>query len=80
MADAQLAAVDFFVELDHADAGAHLWPRFPARLLGTPATLRLPAALMGEHNHYAVCDLAGRDEDEYQALVDSGVVRIDPPA
>jgi len=79
MADPQLAAVDFFVELDHADAGAHLWPRFPGRLFGTPATLRRPAALMGEHNRYAVCDLAGRDEDAYEALVESGVVRIDPP-
>jgi len=80
MADPQLAALDFFVELDHADAGVHPWPRFPARLSKTPATLRRHAALMGEHNRYAVCELAGRSEAEYDALVASGIVRVDPPA
>jgi len=80
MADPQLDALGYFVQLDHPDAGTHPWPRFPARLSLTPATLRSPAALMGEHNHYAACTLAGYGPKRYQKLLDDGVLRVDPPA
>lgn len=80
MADEQLAAVDFFVAVDQAAAGLHDWPRFPARLSKTPATLRHHAALMGEHNAYAVCELAGYDDEQYRSLLADGTVRAEPHA
>ncbi len=79
MAEPALAAVDFFVELDHPDAGRHPWPRFPARLSATPAAMGRRAPLMGEHNRYAACDLAGYGEAEYRALLAADVLRIEPP-
>ncbi len=80
MADPQLAAIDFFVELDHADAGVHRWPRLPIRFSATPATLRRPAALMGEHNEYATRTLAGYPADRYRDLVEQQVLLTEPPA
>ncbi len=80
MSDPQLQHLDFFVDLDHPEAGTHPWPRFPARLSGTPATMRSPAALMGQHNEYAAKTLAGLSDDAYEELVAAGVLRTDPPA
>ncbi|MCP5026366.1 MAG: CoA transferase [Actinomycetia bacterium] len=80
MNDPQLAAIGFFAELEHADAGTHPWPRFPVRLSATPATMRSAAALMGEHNEYAACDLAGYTPEQYQTLLENGIVRTTPPA
>ena len=79
MSDPQLATVEMFVDLDHTDAGTHAWARFPVRLSKTPATMRHGAALMGEHNDYAVSDLAGIDDATYAELKANGVVRDEPP-
>ncbi len=78
--DPQLAALDFFTELDHADAGTHLWARFPGRLSLTPATMRHAATLMGENNRYATCELAGYSTERYDELTSAGVLRTEPPA
>ncbi len=79
MQDPQLTAVGFFHELDHPDAGTHRWPRFPGRLSVTPATMRRPAPLMGEHNEYAARILAGYGQDRYASLVERGILRTEPP-
>lgn len=79
MNDPQLRSLAFFVELAHSDAGTHAWPRFPARLSLTPATLSKPAATMGQHNEYAVLELAGYSQECYDALVEAGIVRTEPP-
>ncbi|MCP3855084.1 MAG: CoA transferase [Actinomycetia bacterium] len=78
--DPQLAAIDFFAVLEHAEAGPHPWPRLPVRLSATPATMRHAAALMGENNEYAVCELAGYTAEQYRTLLDQGIVRTTPPA
>ncbi len=79
MDDPQLKSLDYFVQLTTVDAGSHPWPRFPARLSATPASLRTPAPAMGEHNQYAVLELAGYSEASYRALLDVGIVRTGPP-
>ncbi len=79
MGDPQLEAVGMFRELDHVEAGAHRWPRLPIRLSATPATLRRPAALMGEDNEYVALELAGLEDHAYRALLDAGIVRDEPP-
>jgi crotonobetainyl-CoA:carnitine CoA-transferase CaiB-like acyl-CoA transferase len=79
MTDPQLAAVNMFAGLDHSDAGLHEWPRFPGRLSATPATMRSPAALMGEHNEYVLQTLTGISTDAYDELFAAGVIRDDPP-
>jgi crotonobetainyl-CoA:carnitine CoA-transferase CaiB-like acyl-CoA transferase len=77
--DPQLASLGFFVSLTHAEAGTHVWPRFAARLSLTPATMRRPAATMGEHNDYAALDLAEISRSDYMTLVQAGVIRTTPP-
>ena len=47
----QLAARDWFIEIDDPGRGRTLrYPGPPWRFHGTPATLRRPAPLLGEHN------------------------------
>jgi len=77
--DPQLNNIKFFVPLEHPEAGIHVWPRFAARLALTPATMRRPAATMGEHNEFAALQLAEMDSSTYSALLDSGVLRTMPP-
>ena len=77
--DPQLASLSFFVPLAHPEAGTHVWPRFAARLSLTPATLRRPAATMGEHNDYVAFDLAQITQSEYMSLVEAEVIRTTPP-
>ena len=77
--DPQLASVDFFVPLTHPEAGTHVWPRFAGRLSLTPATMRRPAATMGEHNDYAALHLAEISKSDYAALINDGVIRTTPP-
>jgi crotonobetainyl-CoA:carnitine CoA-transferase CaiB-like acyl-CoA transferase len=77
--DPQLASLGFFVSLTHAEAGTHVGPRFAARLSLTPATMRRPAATMGEHNDYAALDLAEISRSDYMTLVQAGVIRTTPP-
>lgn len=79
LADPQLAATGFLVELEHPSAGTHRWPRLPARLSATPATIRSPAPLMGADNEYVAVTLGGLPPEGYRDLVDRGVVRTDPP-
>ena len=78
--DPQLESTQFFVPLAHPEAGTHVWPRFAARLALTPATMRRPAATMGQHNDFAALQLAELDNDTYSALLNSGVIRTTPPA
>src|SRR5205085_490444 len=48
--DPHLAARGFFVPITHPDAGTHLFPGLPIHLSETPASFRLPAPGLGEHN------------------------------
>ncbi|MED5541773.1 MAG: CoA transferase [Actinomycetota bacterium] len=77
--DPQLESLAFFVPLTHPEAGTHVWPRFAARLELTPATMRRAAATMGEHNEYAFLELAELSRSKYDALLEQGIVRTEPP-
>ena len=77
--DPQLESLAVFVPLTHPEAGTHAWPRFAARLKLTPATMRRPAATMGEHNEYAALELAGVSPSHYDALLQQGIIRTEPP-
>ncbi len=72
--DPQLAARDWFVEIDDPGRGMRLrYPGPPWQLHGTPATLRRPAPLLGEHNDEVFGEL-GVDGSELGALTKAGVV------
>jgi crotonobetainyl-CoA:carnitine CoA-transferase CaiB-like acyl-CoA transferase len=71
---AQLKERDWFVDLDDPGRGVTL--RYPGpqwQLQGTPATLRRPAPLLGEHNDELFAEV-GVDVGELAELVSAGVV------
>jgi len=79
MNDPQLRARDFFIALDHSEAGTHEWPGLAITLSETPATYRRPAPLLGEHNDHVLTELAGLDPSAVADLAARGVIADRPP-
>lgn len=79
LADPHLAARGFFVPVTHPEAGTHPWPRLPVVLSATPATIRRPAPLLGQHNREVLTTLAGIDEPTLARLEAEGAVADRPP-
>jgi crotonobetainyl-CoA:carnitine CoA-transferase CaiB-like acyl-CoA transferase len=58
----QLAARDYFVQVDHPTTGPLPYPGPPVRLSRTPWTLRRPAPLLGQHTAEVLTPLLAADE------------------
>lgn len=69
----QVVANDIMVESEHPVMGRVREPRPPARFTGTPAEIRRPAPVLGEHTDRVLADL-GRNEEEIAKLRADGVV------
>ena len=74
-----LADRRFYVTIEHVDAGTFPFPGFPAHLDATPASFRLPAPGLGEHNREVFAGMLGMSDDELQALYAAGVIADEPP-
>jgi len=72
--DPQLAARQHWVSLEHPEMGASIYDAPPYRLSRTPGSLRSPAPLLGEHTREVCVELLGMPPDEYERLVDEGVL------
>jgi len=72
--DPQLQARGYFVEHTHPRAGTHPYPGFPVKLSETPASFRMPAPCLGEHNEYVFGKLLGLSKDEISQLVADEVI------
>jgi crotonobetainyl-CoA:carnitine CoA-transferase CaiB-like acyl-CoA transferase len=73
LTDPQVAANEMIIESNHPHAGAMREPRPAARFEATPAELRIPAPLLGEHTD-AVLTEAGVTGSELAELHTTGVV------
>ena len=73
IADAQVAANELIVESDHPQAGRMRQPRPAARFEQTPAEIRSPAPLLGEHTDAVLTEL-GISPEQLAALRAAGVV------
>jgi crotonobetainyl-CoA:carnitine CoA-transferase CaiB-like acyl-CoA transferase len=73
LTDPQVAANEMIIESTHPHAGAMREPRPAARFEATPAELRTPAPLLGEHTD-AVLTEAGITGSELAELHTTGVV------
>ncbi|MDD5288937.1 MAG: CoA transferase [Dehalococcoidales bacterium] len=69
----------FFAELDHPDAGRHSYAGVPVKLSETPATFRMAAPTLGEHNEYVLGKLLGLSEKEISQLTENKVIGNMPP-
>jgi benzylsuccinate CoA-transferase BbsF subunit len=72
--DPQLRERGLMQWVEHPLSGRRLMAGPPWRFSNTPASIRQPAPLLGQHNHYVLHDLLGMSEQEIQRLVDEGVV------
>ncbi|MBI3954152.1 MAG: CoA transferase [Chloroflexi bacterium] len=69
----QLAARDFFAEVDRALTGPQRYPGAPFKMTATPWQVRRPAPLLGEHTAEVLGEL-GYSKADVQALAAAGVV------
>ncbi|MHB8577863.1 MAG: CaiB/BaiF CoA transferase family protein [Dehalococcoidia bacterium] len=74
-----LAARGFYVPIAHPDAGTIVFPGLPAHLSATPASYRLPAPGLGEHNREVLSGMLGMSAAELESLLAAGVIVDEPP-
>lgn len=72
--DPQLKARKHWWELDHAELGVHHYESAPVAFSKTPIQMKRPAPCLGEDNEYIFKTLLGVGDEEYAALLESGVV------
>lgn len=77
VAQAQVTARDMVVELEHPVMGTMRVLGVPAKLSATPASIRRPAPLLGEHTREVLREL-GRTESEVDSYLADGVVEQAP--
>jgi|HubBroStandDraft_6_1064221.scaffolds.fasta_scaffold18710_2 crotonobetainyl-CoA:carnitine CoA-transferase CaiB-like acyl-CoA transferase len=78
MADPQIQSREYFVAIDRAVVGTHLYPGAVARLPDTPLRADTPAPLLGEHNRQVFAETLGMTDDEISELERSGVIGSSP--
>jgi crotonobetainyl-CoA:carnitine CoA-transferase CaiB-like acyl-CoA transferase len=66
--DQQLAAVGFFVDVDHPEAGRHRYQGLPFHFSATPARYGGPAPCLGQHTEQILREI-GLDDGEVAALL-----------
>ncbi len=78
MADEQIQARGFFVPVERAVVGTHLYPGAVARFSQTPLETDRPAPLLGEHNETVLREVLGMSDAEIEALERAGIIGTRP--
>ncbi len=78
MADPQIQSREYFVAIERAIVGTHLYPGAVARIPETPLRADAPAPLLGEHNRQVFGELLKMSDDEIAELERSGVIGSSP--
>ncbi len=64
----------FFKELTHQDTGTHRYPGHMWKWSDLELRWDSPAPRLGEDNEYVYKDLLGYTDDEYNELVEEGLI------
>jgi len=72
--DPHLKERQYYVYLDHPEAGRTAYDGPAFRLTKTPGHLRSPAPCLGEHTHYVCKEILGMDDAEIAGLVAAQVL------
>jgi len=72
--DEQYAAREFLIALDELELGNIVTEGIPMVLSETPASVRKPAPLMGQHTEEICTTLLGMTKEEVKELQDAGVL------
>ena len=78
MSDPQIQSREYFVAIDRAVVGTHLYPGAVARIPDTPLRADAPAPLLGEHNRQVFAELLGMSDDDIAELERTGVIGSSP--
>lgn len=74
MKSPQFEAREYFVEIEHPEAGVLKYPGALAKLSKTPWSVDRPAPLLGEHNQEVYCRRLGYTPEELVVLRRTGVI------
>jgi crotonobetainyl-CoA:carnitine CoA-transferase CaiB-like acyl-CoA transferase len=72
--DPHVQARGIITEMEHPTAGKVKSPGFPVKLSKSPATMRLPAPTLGEHNMEVLTGLLDYSEEQVTELKKGGVL------
>jgi crotonobetainyl-CoA:carnitine CoA-transferase CaiB-like acyl-CoA transferase len=70
----QYQARDYFVDVDHPEAGKFRYAGWPYKMTGSPPQVRRPAPMLGQHNEEVLRDVLGYSENECAELRRSGAL------
>ncbi len=70
----QLAARDFFVDIEHPEMGKTRYPSAPYKFSETPWKVGRPAPLLGQHNEDIYCGRLGYTEGELVKMREAGII------
>lgn len=73
-----LAARDYFVELDHPEAGRHRYSGLPFHFSETPTRCRTASPCFGQHTYQVLRDILHLPEEEIETLERAGTIRSVP--
>ncbi len=72
--DPQVKARETVVEINHKTAGKYRVPQHPVKYSKTPATIRMLAPVLGEHNDEVLKGLLGYSKEKLDELRATGVI------
>ncbi len=72
--DPHVKARGIITEIEHPTAGKVRSPGFPVKLSKSPATVRMPAPQLGEHNEEVLTELLGYTKGQITELKKAGVL------
>jgi crotonobetainyl-CoA:carnitine CoA-transferase CaiB-like acyl-CoA transferase len=78
LSDAHLAAREFLLPIDKAEAGTHMYPGFVPRFSPGVSTVERPAPCFGEHNDYVFGTILRLSAQEVEALVGERIISKEP--
>ena len=70
----QASAREMKIDIEHPTAGQVSFPGFPYKFSATPAELRRPPPMLGEHTDEVLVELLGYSPQDVTALREAGVV------
>jgi crotonobetainyl-CoA:carnitine CoA-transferase CaiB-like acyl-CoA transferase len=72
--DPHVKARGIITEIEHSTAGTVRSPGFPVKLSKSPATVRMPAPKLGEHNEQILTELLGYTKEQVADLKKAGIL------
>ena len=70
----QYRARDYFVDVEHPEAGKHTYAGWPYKMSASPPKVERAAPLLGVHNEEVLRDILGYSDGDYRELCRSGAV------